>query len=210
METHGKGKPYNRVDAVMSKISIQNFKEKFSKTFPVFCHHIVPSWYLSNVKLELQKPLASRRSTLFVTTDFAENVLIVRKRELADQYFHRIEILLFGAVVSYVKTEGTEDPLLHQASYMVTSDYRTKDCQTVYCALRKCLIEALEAARRAGVVIRLVVHKVNLQSNWMLLMLLISMTMQEQGSKKLWLPCYCPVMLLLKHEATRLPCSDCN
>ena len=112
------------MDPVPSKLSVQRFKEKFSKTFVGFCHHIVPSWYLSNVKLELQKPLASRSSLLFVTTDFAENILIVRKRELADQYFHRIEILLWGGVASFVKTDGTEDPVLHQSSYMVTSDYR--------------------------------------------------------------------------------------
>ena len=63
---------------------------------------------------------------MFITSDFAENVLVIRKYELADQFFHRIEILLFGAVASFVKAgeEGDQEPTLHQSSYMVSSDYR--------------------------------------------------------------------------------------
>ena len=76
------------------------------------------------MKHELQKCRDSRASTLFITSDFAENILIVRKYELSDQYFHCIEILLYGAVASYVKTEGLGEPVLHQSSYMVSSDYR--------------------------------------------------------------------------------------
>ena len=59
-------------------------------------------------------------------TDFAENILVVRKHELADQFFHRIEILLFGAVASYVMLDENNDqePTLHKSSYMVYSDYR--------------------------------------------------------------------------------------
>ena len=112
------------MDPVETELSVNEFKNMFSKTFPVFSHHIVSSWYLTNVKLELQKPLASRSSILFITTDFAENVLIVRKHELSDQYFHRIEILLFGAVASFVTTMEMNDPVLKQYSYLVSSDYR--------------------------------------------------------------------------------------
>ena len=65
----------------------------------------MPSWFLSNTKTELITPKESRRKILFITSDFAENVLIVRKYELADQYFHHIEILLFGGVASFVKAE---------------------------------------------------------------------------------------------------------
>ena len=98
------------------------------------------------------KPLPRRSLVLFVTTDFAENILVIRKHELADQYFHRIEILLFGAVVSFVVKAPCEEEekdresvgggifcqagdcgndfedqslALHQRSYMVSSDYRS-------------------------------------------------------------------------------------
>ena len=113
-----------RVDPVESEYSVIQFMNMFCKTFPVFPNHIVSFWYLTNVKLELQKPLASRSSILFITTNFAENVLIVRKHELSDQYFHRIEILLFGAVASFVTTMEMNDPVLKQYSYLVSSDYR--------------------------------------------------------------------------------------
>ena len=36
----------------------------------------------------------------------------------------RVEILLFGAVASFVKDTGEGDPELHRASYMVSSDFR--------------------------------------------------------------------------------------
>ena len=92
---------------------------------------------------------------LFFKTDSAENILVIRKHELADQYFHRIEILLFGAVVSFVvmlpvgeeeggggagvqEGGGVEESVerqwdghglgLHQTSYMVSSDFRWLCC----------------------------------------------------------------------------------
>ena len=33
---------------------------------------------------------------MFCTTDFAENIVARRKYELAEQHFHKIEILLLG------------------------------------------------------------------------------------------------------------------
>ena len=101
------------------------------------------------------KPMKRRGLVLFFTTDFAENILLIRKHELADQYFHRIEILLFGAVVSFVvvlpvgeeaggggagvqEEGGVEESSerqrddhglgLHQRSYMVSSDFRWLCC----------------------------------------------------------------------------------
>ena len=42
--------------------------------------------------------------------DCTENILVIRKQELSEQYFHRVEILLFGAVVSFmVKVPSGED-----------------------------------------------------------------------------------------------------
>ena len=124
--TFGKGKPYTRIEPIRTSLSIEEFRRKFSYLFHEYSRHIIPSWFLCNTKLELQKCQRNRSKTLFITTDFAENILVIRKHELADQFFHRIEILLFGAVVSYVKWEenSDEEPILHSCSYMVSSDYR--------------------------------------------------------------------------------------
>ena len=51
--------------------------------------------------MELMRPLKRRQLILFFTTDFAENVLVIRKHELSEQYY-KIDILLFGAVASFV------------------------------------------------------------------------------------------------------------
>ena len=109
---------------VPSYHTIPEFRVKFEMLFHEYSSHIVPSWFLTNTKLELQKCRSSRATTLFLTSDFAENVLIVRKYKLSDQYFKRPEVLLWGAVVSYVEITSEDEPVLHQSSYMVSSDYK--------------------------------------------------------------------------------------
>ena len=61
---------------------------------------------------------------MFCTTDFAENIVAHRKYELAEQHFHKTEILLFGAVVSFVEENDNKEMTLHQYSYIISSDYR--------------------------------------------------------------------------------------
>ena len=61
---------------------------------------------------------------MFCTTDFAENIVAHRKYELAEQHFHKIEILLFGAVVSIIKENDDGKMIMHLYSYMISSDYR--------------------------------------------------------------------------------------
>ena len=73
------------MDPVKCQLSFSQFQQKFGHLFEEFSHHIVPSWYLTNVKLELQKCRDARASILFIPSDFAENVLIIRKYELSEQ-----------------------------------------------------------------------------------------------------------------------------
>ena len=75
--------------------------------------------------MEIMRPLEWRQSIMFV--DFAENVNVIRKHELLEQYFHRAEILLFGSIISFLikHEEGAAgDYKLYTVSYMVSSDYR--------------------------------------------------------------------------------------
>ena len=124
METYRKGKAYTRVESISTELSIPHFMASFEKLFQEFSSHTIPSWFLTNTKLELQTYSSSHTTTLFITTDFAENVVVVRKYEVSDQYFHGVEILLWGAVASYVVTKSDEELVLRQESYMVSSDYR--------------------------------------------------------------------------------------
>ena len=61
---------------------------------------------------------------MFCTTDFAENIVAQRKYELAEQHFHKIEILLFGAVLSIIEENDNGEMIMHQYSFMISSDYR--------------------------------------------------------------------------------------
>lgn len=130
METHGKGKEYTRMEDDISLHNSAEFREKFALEFNEFCRHIVVSWYLNNMKVEMAKASERRSNTLFINSDFAQNVVVQRKKELADQYFHRTEILLFGGVASTVhrspegSTDSTGDWTLHLSSHLVSSDYR--------------------------------------------------------------------------------------
>ena len=125
METFGKGKSFSRIVKISTSCSFSNFQLKFLNLFSEFSHHIVPSWFLTNTKFEIMKPLSRRRAKLFLTTDFAENVLIIEKFELADQYFHRTEILLFGGVASFIIEDSEGNQLeLYRTSYMISSDYK--------------------------------------------------------------------------------------
>ena len=61
---------------------------------------------------------------MFCTTDFAENIVAHRKYELAEQHFHKIEILLFGAVLLIIEENDKGEMIMHQYSFMISSDYR--------------------------------------------------------------------------------------
>ena len=151
METHGKGKEYTSMEEDISLLSLAQFMEEFGMQFNEFCRHIVVSWYLNNMKVEMAKALERRCNNIYINSDFAQNVVVQRKNELADQYFHRGEILLFGGVASiaYHTPEGSPgDWTLHLSSHLVSSDYRctTELNKTVYYSATKyCIAERPEA-----------------------------------------------------------------
>ena len=123
-ETYGKGVQFSRIEPVVTEHSLVEFRTKFSNLFHDFSRHIVPSWYLSNTKMEMMKPLPRRLGILFSVTDFAENVVAEWKYELVDQHFHKREILLFGAVISFAVLDMNAEVRLEQYRIMVSSDYR--------------------------------------------------------------------------------------
>ena len=135
VETHGKGKEYTRVEPVFSLHDTSEFRTKFEYLFNKYACHIVPAWYLMNTKVEMMKPIERRKHILCIVTDFAENILVIRKHELAEQYFHRAEILLFGGIASFMVPNphvpattdiesGRSEAQLYQFSHLVSLDYR--------------------------------------------------------------------------------------
>ena len=88
----------------------------------MYSEHIIPAWFLRATKLELMGAQSQLRHLATCTSDFGENILIKSKHETGDQYFHRLEVCLFGSVITLpspldlTKTETV--------SCIVTSDYK--------------------------------------------------------------------------------------
>ena len=73
--------------------------------------------------MELFAATETRQHILLITSDFGENILVVSKHETADQFFHRLEVCLFGSVciLSGEKDGKIED---YGVSHIITSDYK--------------------------------------------------------------------------------------
>ena len=127
--------------------------------------------------MELVDAVKTRQNVLVITSDFGENIQIVSKHETADQYFHRLEVCLFGSVCLLAKEgENPEKFEDYRFSHIITSDYkyinnpkskskkrlffRVKDNMFVFCVLQKVIQSSLQKAQELGVRIDHIVHKV--------------------------------------------------
>ena len=95
----------------------------FRNEFYKYSSHIVASWFLRATKLELLSEPTLRKHILVINSDFGENIMVISKHETADQFFHRLEICLFGSVcvISGSQNNTIKD---YQVSYILTSDYK--------------------------------------------------------------------------------------
>lgn len=96
---------------------------RYREDFLNYGEHIVASWFLRATKLELLSQVNSRQHVLVINSDFGENILVVSKHETSDQFFHRLEICLFGSVCLLARPED-ENVKSYDVSYIVTSDYK--------------------------------------------------------------------------------------
>ena len=90
--------------------------------FSSYSEHILTAWYLRATKLELQGAQGNLRHLAMFTSDFAENILVKSKHETGDQFFHRLEVCLFGTVSTLpCSDDETKTTML---SNIITSDYK--------------------------------------------------------------------------------------
>ena len=62
------------------------------------------------------------RHLAMFTSDFGENILIIGKHETGDQFFHRLEVCLFGTVSTLPKSG--DQTKTDTVSNIITSDYK--------------------------------------------------------------------------------------
>ena len=57
----------------------------FAEQFNVFARHIIPSWHLTNTKMEIMRPLERRQSIMFVVSDFGKSLVEQKKKQRFSQ-----------------------------------------------------------------------------------------------------------------------------
>ena len=152
--------------------SLQNIS--FRAEFSLYSEHIIVAWFLRATKLELMGMQSQLPHLGIFTSDFGENILVKSKHETGDQFFHRLEVCLFGTVSTMPSSAVLTTT--ETVSNIVTSDYnwvlpiltlnyqccliRVKDNKFVACALDGILEQTLEQARSRGLDIDTVITKV--------------------------------------------------
>ena len=143
VNTYGKGKPYTRMEKIVTDYSFEEYKALLRKEFLSYGEHTLSSWLLRATKLEAFAPSEMRSSTLTITSDFGEAIQIVGKNETSDQFYHRpevrlktnedlclrknvyfLKVCLFGSVseMTYLDDKGCYQN--YRMSHILTSDYK--------------------------------------------------------------------------------------
>ena len=106
-------KLYKRMDQQREDMTLEKFLQKFRKDFAV---HRVEHWYLNTLKNYSSNKEIQQRESLISTSDFAQNLKLSKKHETSEEYFHKVEIAVFGSVSS-CKTDSQ-----HSFSQITTSN----------------------------------------------------------------------------------------
>ena len=62
VETYGKGTEYSRVESVVTRHTLVEYRKKFGTLLHKCSRHIIPSWFLTNVKVEIMQPMRRRQN----------------------------------------------------------------------------------------------------------------------------------------------------
>ena len=105
----------------MTDIDASEFSARFQKDFPHYVEHIVTAWYLRNAKSEGFSAASMPPHMLSMVADFAQNVVVVKRWETAEEYFKRPEIALHGIISGFV---SQVDGKMHEMSHVCSSNFR--------------------------------------------------------------------------------------
>ena len=92
VDTFGKGKPYKRIEKVVTDYHVEEYTEFLRSEFLSYGEHTLSYWFLRSTKLEAFVPSELRSASVTITSDFGEAIQIVAKRETSDQFYHRPEV----------------------------------------------------------------------------------------------------------------------
>lgn len=120
--------PYTKMEKFVTDLEPKLFISKLVEDFPKFSEHQIIAWFLSNAK---NAAFASKNvpdHMLTGVSDFAQNLLHIRKHETAEEYFKRPQTALHGTVSGISKTiineDGSRSHIGHHITQFTSSDYR--------------------------------------------------------------------------------------
>ena len=112
---------FYRTDKIVTDMSLSMFLESFSSSFPKYVEHLVIGWYLRNAKAEGFSERCMPNHMMWMISDFAQNIQVVKRYETAEEYYKRPEVALHGTVSGMI---SVQDGKLHEISHVASSDYR--------------------------------------------------------------------------------------
>ena len=112
-------KVYKKTDKIETEMVISDYVAKFIEDFQKFCKHTLEAWFLNATK-NAGFSIANQPShALIGVSDFAQNVLVEKKHEVAEEYFHKSQIALF-ATVSTICTDMLDDQPGERAQHTIS------------------------------------------------------------------------------------------
>ena len=101
-------KAYKKTDKIETEMDMADFVAKFVQDFPAFSKHTLEAWFLNAVKNAAFSGENQPSHVMVCVSDFAQNLQVEKKHEVAEEYFHKSQIALF-ATVSTINKDHPED-----------------------------------------------------------------------------------------------------
>ena len=102
-------KKYKKTEKIETDMVVQDFIDKFILDFPGYSKHTLEAWFLNVLKNAAFSPSNQPSHSMNCVSDFAQNLLLDKKHEVSEEYFHKTQTALFATVTSITSQIRTED-----------------------------------------------------------------------------------------------------
>ena len=115
-------KAYKKTDKVLTDMQMDAFIEQFISDFDDYAKHTVEYWFLNAVKIEAFDPKSQPSHAIVGVSDFAQNLQVEKKVEMAEEHFHKGQIALFATVVSVSTPIEDNNNVKHSLTQVTSSN----------------------------------------------------------------------------------------
>ena len=86
VDTFGKGKPYKRIEKVVTDYHVEEYTEFLRSEFLSYGEHTLSYWFLRSTKLEAFVPSDIRSASVTITSDFGEQFKLLQSEKLLTSF----------------------------------------------------------------------------------------------------------------------------